>query len=111
METDAQRCSLARLALARRDEHLPPYKGLAAEMCIRDRGRGAAAMAACSSSSYASSLCSGVSSRTFASRYANTYAALQGGGFALVVRSRADQLSRSIGPVSYTHLVLDAPYD
>ena len=36
--------------------------------------------------------------RTFASRYANTYAALQDGGFALVVRSRADKLSRSIGP-------------
>ena len=36
--------------------------------------------------------------RTFASRYANTYAALQDCGFALVVRSRADKLSRSIGP-------------
>ena len=36
--------------------------------------------------------------RTFASRYANTYAALRDGGFALVVRSRADKLSRSIGP-------------
>ena len=36
--------------------------------------------------------------RTFASRYANTYAALQDGGFALVVRSRADKLSCSIGP-------------
>lgn len=36
--------------------------------------------------------------RTFAGRYANTYAALHDGGFALVVRSRADKLSRSIGP-------------
>ena len=36
--------------------------------------------------------------RTFASRYARTYSALQGGGFALVVRSRADKLARSIGP-------------
>ena len=36
--------------------------------------------------------------RTFASRYADTYAALHDGGFALVVRSRADKLSRSIGP-------------
>lgn len=36
--------------------------------------------------------------RTFASRYANTYASLRDGGFALVVRSRADKLSRSIGP-------------
>ena len=36
--------------------------------------------------------------RTFASRYANTYGSLRDGGFALVVRSRADKLSRSIGP-------------
>ena len=36
--------------------------------------------------------------RTFASRYAETYSALQDGGFALVVRSRADKLSGSIGP-------------
>ena len=36
--------------------------------------------------------------RTFASRYAETYGALQDGGFALVVRSRADKLSTSIGP-------------
>lgn len=36
--------------------------------------------------------------RTFASRYADTYASLRDGGFALVVRSRADKLSRSIGP-------------
>ena len=36
--------------------------------------------------------------RTFASRYAETYSALQDGGFALVVRSRADKLSSSIGP-------------
>lgn len=35
--------------------------------------------------------------RTFASRYADTYAALHDGGFALVVRSRADKLSRSTG--------------
>ena len=34
--------------------------------------------------------------RTFASRYANTYAALQDGGFALVVRSRADKLAGSL---------------
>lgn len=34
--------------------------------------------------------------RTFAMRYADTYGALQDGGFALVVRSRADKLSRSI---------------
>ncbi len=36
--------------------------------------------------------------RTFASRYADTYTSLHDGGFALVVRSRADKLSRSIGP-------------
>lgn len=36
--------------------------------------------------------------RTFASRYANTYGSLRDGEFALVVRSRADKLSRSIGP-------------
>lgn len=36
--------------------------------------------------------------RTFASRYAETYGALRDGGFALVVRSRADKLSGSIGP-------------
>ena len=36
--------------------------------------------------------------RTFAGRYADTYSALHDGGFALVVRSRADKLSRSIGP-------------
>ena len=36
--------------------------------------------------------------RTFASRYANTYGSLRDGGFALVVRSRADKLSRNIGP-------------
>ena len=36
--------------------------------------------------------------RTFASRYAETYSALRDGGFALVVRSRADKLSGSIGP-------------
>lgn len=36
--------------------------------------------------------------RTFASRYADTYSSLQDGGFALVVRSRADKLARSIGP-------------
>ena len=32
--------------------------------------------------------------RTFAMRYADTYAGLRDGGFALVVRSRADQLAR-----------------
>jgi len=36
--------------------------------------------------------------RTFASRYAETFGALRDGGLALVVRSRADKLSRSIGP-------------
>ena len=36
--------------------------------------------------------------RTFASRYADTHGALRDGGLALVVRSRADKLSRSIGP-------------
>lgn len=36
--------------------------------------------------------------RTFASRYADTYSSLYDGGFALVVRSRADKLARSIGP-------------
>lgn len=36
--------------------------------------------------------------RTFAGRYAETYSALHDGGFALVVRSRADKLARSIGP-------------
>lgn len=36
--------------------------------------------------------------RTFASRYAETYGSLRDGGFALVVRSRADKLSNSIGP-------------
>lgn len=36
--------------------------------------------------------------RTFASRYAATHAALHDGGFALVVRSRADKLAGSIGP-------------
>ena len=36
--------------------------------------------------------------RTFASRYADTYTSLRDGGFALVVRSRADKLARSIGP-------------
>lgn len=36
--------------------------------------------------------------RTFASRYAQTFGGLQTGGLALVVRSRADKLSRSIGP-------------
>ena len=36
--------------------------------------------------------------RTFAGRYADTYASLRDGGLALVVRSRADKLSRSIGP-------------
>lgn len=36
--------------------------------------------------------------RTFASRYARTRGELTGGGFALVVRSRADKLAPSIGP-------------
>lgn len=36
--------------------------------------------------------------RTFASRYAESFPALRDGGLALVVRSRADKLSRSIGP-------------
>lgn len=36
--------------------------------------------------------------RTFAMRYARTYRGLHSGGFALVVRSRADKLARSIGP-------------
>lgn len=36
--------------------------------------------------------------RTFASRYAETFGALRDGGLALVVRSRADKLARSIGP-------------
>ena len=36
--------------------------------------------------------------RTFPSRYADTYTSLHDGGFALVVRSRADKLARSIGP-------------
>lgn len=36
--------------------------------------------------------------RTFAGRYAETFGALQDGALALVVRSRADKLSRSIGP-------------
>ena len=36
--------------------------------------------------------------RTFADRYARTHNALRDGGFAMVVRSRADKLSRSIGP-------------
>ncbi len=36
--------------------------------------------------------------RTFAERYARTHDALRDGGFAMVVRSRADKLSRSIGP-------------
>ena len=36
--------------------------------------------------------------RTFASRYADTYGALRDGALALVVRSRADKLSNSIGP-------------
>lgn len=36
--------------------------------------------------------------RTFADRYARTHDALHDGGFAMVVRSRADKLSRSIGP-------------
>ncbi|EFB76929.1 redoxin domain-containing protein [Subdoligranulum variabile] len=36
--------------------------------------------------------------RTFASRYAETYGALRDGAMALVVRSRADKLSRNIGP-------------
>ena len=36
--------------------------------------------------------------RTFAERYARTCEDLTGGGFALVVRSRADKLSRTVGP-------------
>ncbi len=36
--------------------------------------------------------------RTFASRYAQTYPALRDGALALVVRSRADKLANSIGP-------------
>jgi len=36
--------------------------------------------------------------RHFASRYAQSHHMLTGGGFALVVRSRADKLARSIGP-------------
>ena len=36
--------------------------------------------------------------RTFADRYARTHDGLRDGGFAMVVRSRADKLSRSIGP-------------
>lgn len=36
--------------------------------------------------------------RTFASRYAQTYPALRDGALALVVRSRADKLASSIGP-------------
>ena len=36
--------------------------------------------------------------RPFASRYAQTFGALPGGALALVVRSRADKLSHSIGP-------------
>ena len=36
--------------------------------------------------------------RTFANRYAETYGALRDGALALVVRSRADKLARSIGP-------------
>ncbi len=60
--------------------------------------------------------------RTFASRYADTYTSLHDGGFALVVRSRADKLARSIGPdtlpypllcdaagVLYEHLSIPTP--
>ena len=36
--------------------------------------------------------------RTFANRYAETFGALRDGALALVVRSRADKLARSIGP-------------
>lgn len=36
--------------------------------------------------------------RTFAERYAETFDGLHSGGFAMVVRSRADRLARSIGP-------------
>lgn len=36
--------------------------------------------------------------RTFAERYAETIDGLHSGGFAMVVRSRADKLARSIGP-------------
>lgn len=38
--------------------------------------------------------------RTFAERYAETIDGLHSGGFAMVVRSRADKLARSIGPDS-----------
>ena len=44
--------------------------------------------------------------RTFASRYAETFGALQDGALALVVRSRADKLSRSIGPDSLPYPLL-----
>ena len=47
--------------------------------------------------------------RTFASRYANTYGSLRDGGFALVVRSRADKLSRSIGPNTLPYPLLCMP--
>ncbi|HJB42170.1 MAG TPA: hypothetical protein H9945_06695 [Candidatus Gemmiger avicola] len=36
--------------------------------------------------------------RTFAERYARSFQGLHSGGFAMVVRSRADKLARSIGP-------------
>ena len=36
--------------------------------------------------------------RTFVGRYAATYDELTGGSLALVVRSRADRLARSVGP-------------
>lgn len=36
--------------------------------------------------------------RAFAERYASTFDGLRSGGFAMVVRSRADKLARSIGP-------------
>ena len=36
--------------------------------------------------------------RTFAERYARSFQGLRSGGFAMVVRSRADKLARSIGP-------------
>lgn len=36
--------------------------------------------------------------RTFAERYAETFDGLHSGGFAMVVRSRADKLARGIGP-------------
>ena len=45
----------------------------------------------------ASGTCCSAKAR-WCSRYANTYGSLRDGGFALVVRSRADKLSRSIGP-------------